>query len=99
NPDSFVLGHAADPRDVSAVISAPAFLSGMTDEKIGMVRQEILHKLHPAHHEEIKKLEWALGVCGKAVKVAQQRIAERAGMRRSREGNWLHNSETEPRAA
>ena len=47
NRVSFVEKHAHDPRVVAAVLGAPAFLSGLTDADINIVKAQIAKRLAP----------------------------------------------------
>ena len=46
-----------DARTVQAILSAPAFLSGLTDEAVARLRDSALQALHPKEVEEIAQLE------------------------------------------
>lgn len=92
----FAAGHRNDPRVVSAVLGAPAFLSGMTDAEVGNFRSAVLDSSDPANEQE--QVERALDVCRAAIKHAQSMIKERAGIRKDPDGAWRHSSEA-PRYA
>jgi hypothetical protein len=79
-----------------SILSAPAFLSGLNDEGVGRIRDAALRTLHPAEILEIAALEEAEKVARDAVKIAEERIATRAGLRKSMGGDWQHVSETTP---
>ncbi len=95
-PDSFVLVHAADERVVAAVLSAPAFLSGMKDEHLAILERAILNKLHPDRTEYRDTLQRALGVCEQAIKQAQRLIVDRAKMVRHPDGQWRFIRDPQP---
>ena len=40
----FLAKHAIDARVASAVIGAPAFLSGLSDTEVGVVKRRIEHR-------------------------------------------------------
>ena len=47
NRVDFVAKHAGDPRVVAAVLGAPAFLSGLTDADINIVKSQVAKRVAP----------------------------------------------------
>jgi hypothetical protein len=47
NRVDFLAKHAGDPRVVAAVLGAPAFLSGLTDADINIVKSQVTNRLAP----------------------------------------------------
>ena len=82
SPFSYAGSHLGDPDMVGAIINAPAFLSGMTDEQVNLLRQHASIKLFPDQVDERKRLEWALDICKKAVEQTKTLIESRAGATR-----------------
>jgi len=80
-----------DPRFVSAILEAPAYLSGLTDDQVGIVRAQALDSTDPSN--EARAVSNALDVAEAAVKRASNMIAERAGMRADPDGQWRHQTE------
>jgi hypothetical protein len=74
---------------MAAVLSAPAFLSGMTAEGIERLRAAALESLYPQERAEIAELTAAEKVAREAVVSARNRIAERAGLVKDMAGNWI----------
>ena len=76
---SFVTKHANDARVVQAVLGAPAFLSGLTDAEIDVVRQQLEKRVAPhvasARAAALKALQEA--EAGRQSAISQ--IGERAG--------------------
>src|SRR5207249_54995 len=91
SPAMAAIQHKNDPRVVAAVLNAPAFLSGLTDEEVGQVRSAALESTDSALEE--REVSHALGVCREAVKSAQRLIARRADLRHDPDGKWRHINE------
>jgi hypothetical protein len=77
----------SDYRLINAVLSAPAFLSGMSEDDVGKLKAEVLQTSDP----QIEKvaLQRAVDVCRSAVNTATTMIVERAGLRKKlNEDGW-----------
>jgi hypothetical protein len=98
-PERFAFDHRSDAKVVRAILSGPAFLSGLTPEAIHRIRDAALQALHPKEVEEIAELEAAEKIARQAVKHAQERIAKRADLRQDSDGAWRHMSEPSPRVS
>jgi hypothetical protein len=81
-----------DLKIVNAILSAPAFLSGMTEEDASKLRSEVLQSQDPS----VEKIALARGVetCRSAVKAAANLIRERANLRLDDDGE--HRLASEP---
>jgi hypothetical protein len=77
---------AGDPRVVAAVMHAPAFLSGLTDEQKNRFLAQAEISLFPEGTGDRQKLEAALKVLRDAVGAAERKIAERARLHRTPTG-------------
>lgn len=95
SPAMAAIQHRADPRVIAAVLNAPSFLSGMTEEEVGNFRSAALDSTDPAQEE--REVSNALDVCRAAIKAGQQMIARRADIRKDPDGKWRHIGETMPR--
>jgi hypothetical protein len=87
-PEKFAFGLRSDAKVVRAILSAPAFLSGMTDEGLGRLREAALHALHPAEVSEVAELTAAEKIARDALALAKERIATRAGLTKGADGTW-----------
>jgi hypothetical protein len=74
---------------MQAVLSAPAFLSGMTNEGVERLRAAALESLYPSERAEMEQLTSAEKIAREAVISARNRIAERAGLVKDAAGNWM----------
>ena len=84
----FLGKHATDPRVAAAVLGAPAFLSGLNDTEVVIVKRRIEQYVAP---EVVKEREATLKALQDA-EVGWQRaidkIGERAGLVKAADGNW-----------
>jgi hypothetical protein len=87
-PEAFAFELRSDPKAMAAVLAAPAFLSGLKDEAVGRLREAALQALHPQEVQEIADLEQAQKVAADAVRVASERIAQRAGLQKNMNGEY-----------
>jgi hypothetical protein len=79
SPIMAALALVGDPQTVSALVGAPAFLSGLTDKDIALLKSKVLGTT--PHQKEIQEIEGALGVVSAAVKSAKAMVSERAQTR------------------
>jgi len=96
-PEAFALSLRSDPKAMAAVLAAPAFLSGLNDDGQNRLRDAALRSLHPVELNEIEELTKAEAHAREAVKLAQHRIAKRAGMLQGADGQW-HADPVKPSA-
>jgi hypothetical protein len=96
NPAMAAVQQKNDPRVIAAILNAPAFLSGLTDEQLGTFRAAALDSSDPAQEE--RQVSNALDVCRAAIRAAQHMIARRADLRRDPDGAWRYIKEALPRA-
>jgi hypothetical protein len=88
-PEKFAFGLRGDAKVMQAVLSAPAFLSGMTNEGVERLRAAALESLYPSERAEMEQLTSAEKIAREAVISARNRIAERAGLVKDAAGNWM----------
>jgi hypothetical protein len=79
--ERFVFSHRSDPKMVAAVTSAPAFLSGLSDESAARIKAVAAQALFPNEMKEIADLEAAEKVTRQAVQHARERIAARGNIK------------------
>ena len=84
----FIEKHASDPVVASALLTAPPFLSGLSDAELAMVKHKVEQHLSPEIVE-------AKAVTAKAIKetengwrLAVDKIGERAGLTKGPDGTW-----------
>lgn len=99
NPSHAAWKLSSDPRVIAAILQAPSFLSGLTDEDVANIRNAAVKAAHPDQVREIAEIENALRVCQKAIASAQRKIAQRANMRRDADGIWRAFISAVPKAA
>jgi hypothetical protein len=88
DPEKYAFGLRSDARVVQAVLGAPGFLSGLSDQAVDRLRESALHALHPKEVAEIDELTAAEKVARDALAVARERIAARAGFIKGPDGTW-----------
>jgi hypothetical protein len=77
----FLQKHAADPLVASSVLTAPAFLSGLSDAEVALVRHQVERALMPEEIAEAKAdAEKALAEAEHGWQRHVEIIAERAGL-------------------
>jgi hypothetical protein len=88
SPRNFVTKNADDDRVVSAVLTAPAFLSGLSDTEFNAVAHAVKNRANPEavqHRDESQKaLEHLEAGWNKAIR----EIATMGQIRRNAEGSW-----------
>jgi len=84
----FVTKHANDARVVQAVLGAPAFLSGLTDAEIDVVRQQIEKRVAPQVASARAATHKALQETEAGWRNAISQIGERAGLTKAPDGTW-----------
>jgi hypothetical protein len=84
SPPSFVLGHLHDPHVVGAVLHAPGFLSGLSKEALGVVRERSRAALHPDQVKLQADAAAALAITRESVEAARRMVFDRTGARLDR---------------
>jgi hypothetical protein len=80
NRVGFITKHADDPRVVAAVLGAPAFLSGLTDAEMGVVKSEIAKRVNPKLAASKDEALSALADVERGWRNASNQIRSRAGL-------------------
>jgi hypothetical protein len=75
-----------DAQAVAAILGAPSFLSGLSDDEAATFRAQVLEGTEPA--KEAAEIKKAIGVCSDAIKSAAAMITARANMRQRHDGTW-----------
>ena len=95
NKMRFLAKHVADGQVAAAVLSAPSFLSGLSDEEFSFLRTRVEEHVAPgvvkARTETLKALEHA----EQGRQRALDKIAERAGLTKGPDGTWRDPSMVE----
>jgi hypothetical protein len=76
----------SDPKVIAAVLEAPSFLSGLSDEEASTLRAQALASSE--QQREVDEITKGVGVCKSAVKSAAAMISARANVRQSALGAW-----------
>ena len=88
----FLEKSAADPVVASAILTAPSFLSGLSDVELAMVKHKVEQHISPeiadAKAGTLKALEEAEVGWQKAI----AKIGERAGLTKGPDGTWRDRS-------
>lgn len=80
SPIDFVMTNLSDPRVVGAVLHAPAFLAGLTDEAYNLVGHRARSTRHPEFVGQQKAAEDAREHLRSGVRTARKMVLARAGM-------------------
>jgi len=88
---AFLERHATDPRVASAILGAPPFLSGLTDDDVAFVHNKIEQRVAPEIAEARTTTLKALEQAEQGWRRAQAKIGERAGL-----GRGCDHSNSEP---
>ncbi|MCK1478048.1 hypothetical protein IVB27_25405 [Bradyrhizobium sp. 197] len=83
-----VVGSLADRRFLSAVINAPAYLSGLTEVEWNVVRERARAALHPQQSEMQQWLNKALAEVRDGLTAAKRMLLERCELREDGEGQF-----------
>lgn len=86
NPFEFFKKHAADERVASAVLSAPAFLSGLTDTEFNHLKNEAESRINPTARGTMNELSKALEHLEAGIKSAERMIATRCQLMKTKDG-------------
>jgi len=74
SPEQFAYGLRTDPKVVQAVLGAPSFLSGMSDEAAGRLRAVALETCHPEEVREVEELTAAEKIARDALALARHPV-------------------------
>ena len=77
------LKHATDPVVMSAVLTAPGFLSGLSDETTNMIRQAAEQAIDPEAVQIRKLNEDAIAECRTTIVQTKSRIGQIANLRKA----------------
>lgn len=88
SPVEFVLKTMTDQRVMSAVLTAPSFLSGLSDTEWSLVRERARVALHPQQSEMQQRLNKALAELREGVAAAKRVLLERCELREDSEGQF-----------
>ena len=90
NKVSLIDQHAADQRVASAVLGAPAFLSGLTEAEMAIVHQRVEQHVSPEFANARDAMRKALTEAEQGWQRAQDVIGQRADLTRGADGSWSH---------
>lgn len=88
SPINVVLKSMSDQRMISAVLTAPPYLSGLTDTQWNMVRERARAALHPEQAEMQEWLNKALSEVREGMAAAKRIVLERCEMREDGDGQF-----------
>jgi hypothetical protein len=86
SPAMTALRLKANKQAVAAVLGAPSFLSGLSEEEASAFRAQALNTND--RQIELIEIEKAVGICEAAIKSAEEMICERAKLRKRHDGTW-----------
>lgn len=81
SPIDFVMKSISDPRTLAAVLTAPAYLSGLTETEHGVVKQRARAAFHPDLDQHQKWLASSLDDLKEGVAETQRLIMERCDLK------------------
>jgi hypothetical protein len=77
---NFIVQNAHDPRVVQSVLGAPAFLSGLSDADVGVVKDQVVKRNAPEIFEKRNETTKALADVEQGWRNAATQIASRGGL-------------------
>jgi len=80
SPIDIAMRSASDPRILSAILNAPAFLSGLSDTELNVVRERAPTGLHPEQVQMQKSLTKALDDVREGGSATKRMLLERCKM-------------------
>ena len=86
NRVNFVAQHVHDPRVIAAVLGAPAFLSGLTEADVGILKAQIAKRVAPEVAEAKTETVRAMQDAEAGWRAAIRQISERGGLGRPQQG-------------
>lgn len=85
----FLLDQAGDAQVISAILNAPAYLSGMSQIEHEHFRRRAMETLHPERVQRLDVLETTMAAALQARSAAERMLIARAGVRfNRREAKW-----------
>jgi hypothetical protein len=96
SPVDFIFKHLTDRRILSAVLTSPPFLVGLTDVEYDAARERARTTLHPVQADMQAKLTKALSELREGVEAAQRLLLERTEMRADDDGQFRSAHEPKP---
>jgi hypothetical protein len=93
NKTSFLEQNGGDPIVASAILTAPAFLSGLSETELSLVKHKVEQHVAPEIAEAKRMTENALDQAERGWQRAQDAIAQRGGLVKSSSGHWHTNEE------
>jgi hypothetical protein len=85
---SFIGQHGSDVTVLSALLTAPSFLSGLGEAELAAVRTKVESHLDPTIVEAREKTTKAMSEVEAGWKRAIDKIAEHAGLAKGSDGTW-----------
>jgi len=95
-PVDFVMRSLSDGRVLGAVLTAPSFLSGLTDVQMNVMRERARAALHPEEAQMQKSLTKALDELREGVAAMKRMLLERCEMSEDDDGQFRSNREPMP---
>lgn len=86
NPITFAMAHRGDPAMAGAILNAPAYLSGLSDEQWSAFSEAAESSLSPEVVGQQREVEGALQVARKAIEQAKTIVAERGQLLKTADG-------------
>jgi hypothetical protein len=80
--------YGGDPAIASAILTAPTFLSGLSDTEVAMVRHKVEQHVPTEIIEARERTAKALRELEQGWQRAQDVIGQRAGLRKGASGSW-----------
>jgi hypothetical protein len=96
SPIDFVM-KSQDPRVLASVLTAPPFLSGLTDAELNVIRTRARQTLHPVQDDTIKALKSAIEELRKGVDATRRLLMQRCAVRQDADGEYRSIREPEPK--
>jgi hypothetical protein len=86
---------AGDPVTSAAVLGAPAYLSGLTDEQQAEFRELARRTQHPDEYAALLAVQGAYKEASRSGGLAIKMISGMAGLRKAADGRWLADHEAD----
>jgi hypothetical protein len=91
----FLEKNASDPVVAAALLTAPQFISGLSDSELALVKRKVEQHVSPKIAEARDATLKAMKETEAGWQSAIRKIAERAGLIKSRDGTWRDYSDSE----
>jgi hypothetical protein len=78
----------SDFRVLGALLNAPAFLSGLNDEELNVIRERARQTLHPEQVQKQNSLRKAMDEVRKGMDAAKRAVLERCEVREESDGQF-----------